>query len=58
LQGELDKYQGEVKRAESKLGNDKFMASAPADVVEQERKKLADWLSKYEATISRIEELS
>lgn len=35
------RLEGEIKRCEGKLGNDKFVAKAPADVVAAEREKLA-----------------
>jgi valyl-tRNA synthetase len=57
LEGDLAKYEGEVKRVNGKLGNEKFVNSAPAEVVDGERAKLADWQSKLEATKDRIEQL-
>lgn len=57
LKDEAKKFAGEVKRAEGKLGNEKFVSGAPAAVVEEERAKLADWVSKLEATEKRIAEL-
>ncbi len=40
LMAELDKNANEIKRLESKLGNEGFIAKAPAAVVEGERAKL------------------
>ncbi|OJF03376.1 valine--tRNA ligase [Weissella confusa] len=57
LQGDLKKFAGEVKRAEGKLGNEKFVNNAPEAVVAEERDKLADWQAKLAATESRLEEL-
>ena len=57
LEAELKNFDSEVKRAEGKLNNKKFVDSAPVDVVQSERDKLADWLKKYEATKLRIDEL-
>lgn len=57
LQGELKKFAVEVKRAEGKLGNEKFVNNAPEAVVAEEREKLADWQAKLAATESRLEEL-
>ena len=57
LQGDLKKFAGEVKRAEGKLGNEKFVNNAPEAVVAEEREKLADWQAKLAATESRLEEL-
>ncbi len=41
LDKELAKVEQEIRRLEGKLANDKFVANAPADVVETEREKLA-----------------
>ena len=41
----------EVERAEGKLGNERFVAKAPADVVEAEREKLAG----YRAELQELE---
>ena len=57
LQGDLKKFAGEVKRAEGKLGNEKFVNNAPEAVVAEEREKLADWQANLAATESRLEEL-
>jgi valyl-tRNA synthetase len=38
---EREKLQGEIRRAEGKLGNEKFVAKAPEAVVQEERDKLA-----------------
>jgi valyl-tRNA synthetase len=34
---------GEIERAENKLANEKFVERAPAEVVEEERRKLEDF---------------
>ena len=57
LQGEADKLEKEVMRAEKKLSNEKFVANAPKQVVDKEREKLADYQDKLAATNNRIEEL-
>ncbi|KZY63628.1 hypothetical protein A3738_20140 [Oleiphilus sp. HI0066] len=41
LKKEAGKAEGEIKRLQGKLGNEKFVANAPADVVEKEKEKLA-----------------
>jgi valyl-tRNA synthetase len=43
--------EGEIKRAEGKLANDKFVSRAPAHVVEAEREKLA----RYRAELARLD---
>ncbi len=57
LTKELGKWQGEVKRVQGKLSNERFTAKAPESVVEEERAKEADYLEKYAAVERRIAEL-
>ncbi|WP_178861369.1 valine--tRNA ligase [Thiomicrorhabdus cannonii] len=42
LAKEIGKLEGEIKRLSGKLGNESFVAKAPADVVANERQKLSD----------------
>jgi valyl-tRNA synthetase len=49
---EIDRLQGEVGKAKAKLGNESFVARAPAAVVEQERQRVAD----FQATLQRLGE--
>jgi len=43
-----EKLRAEVKRGEGKLGNEAFVAKAPADVVDAEREKLAAYRAELE----------
>jgi valyl-tRNA synthetase len=43
-----EKLRAEVKRGEGKLGNESFVAKAPADVVDAEREKLAAYRAELE----------
>jgi valyl-tRNA synthetase len=43
-----EKLRAEVKRGEGKLGNEGFVAKAPADVVDAEREKLAEYRAELE----------
>ncbi|AQQ52879.1 valine--tRNA ligase [Planococcus lenghuensis] len=54
---ELDKWNGEVKRVQGKLSNERFVSKAPEAVVEEERAKEKDYLEKRAAVEKRIEEL-
>lgn len=42
LEGELKRAQGFLKSVQGKLNNERFVANAPAPVIEKERQKLAD----------------
>jgi len=48
LDKELERLQKEAARLEGKLGNEKFTAKAPADVVEKEQQKLAEVLGSQQ----------
>jgi valyl-tRNA synthetase len=47
---QVAQIEGEIKRAEGKLANEKFVAKAPEHVVEAEREKLA----RYRAELERL----
>lgn len=47
---ELARVEGEIAKVNSKLGNEAFVAKAPPAVIEQERKRLAD----FSATLERL----
>ncbi len=46
---EIERLRKEVARAEGMLGNERFVSSAPADVVEGEREKLARYRRELDA---------
>src|SRR5690606_11938821 len=52
LNKEIERLQGEITKAENKLGNSSFVERAPAAVVEQERTRLANFAS----TLSKVQE--
>lgn len=58
LQKEETKLVAEVTRAQKKLGNERFVANAPAEVVNAEKEKLADYQAKLDATKERIATLA
>ena len=52
LSKEVARLQGEITKANAKLGNEAFVAKAPAVVIDQERKRVAD----FSATLSKLQE--
>ena len=52
LSKEATRLEGEIAKANGKLSNEAFVAKAPAAVLEQERKRLAD----FSATLSKVRE--
>ncbi|MBI1174508.1 MAG: class I tRNA ligase family protein, partial [Sideroxydans sp.] len=48
LDKEIGRLAGEIAKAQGKLGNESFVARAPAHVVEQERKRLEDFAATLE----------
>jgi valyl-tRNA synthetase len=52
LSKELARLEVEIVKANGKLGNESFVARAPAAVIDQERKRLAD----FEATVTKIKD--
>jgi len=51
LDKEIARLQGEVTKTEAKLGNESFVGRAPAAVVEQEKKRMAD----FSATLLQLQ---
>lgn len=54
LEEELKYQKGFVASIEKKLSNERFVANAPAEVIEKERKKLQDGQQRIEAILSNI----
>jgi valyl-tRNA synthetase len=57
LDKELAKADADIKRAEAKLGNEKFVANAAEDVVEEERDKLEAAVARRAKTLEALERL-
>ena len=54
---ELARLDKELDMVGKKLSNERFVANAKPEVVQKEREKQADYQSKYDATVSRIDEV-
>ena len=58
IKREIAKLDEESKRFQVKLSNDQFLAKAPAEVVQKERRKLADNLLKIDRMREQLELLN
>ena len=57
LANQLKKLEGEIKRCQNMLANEKFTSKAPKEKVELERNKLTDYQSKYDAVKEKLEQM-
>jgi valyl-tRNA synthetase len=57
IQKEIGKADKEIAAVGKKLSNDKFVANAPAEVVEKERTRLADETSRRQKLLTALEAL-
>jgi valyl-tRNA synthetase len=57
LAKEIAKIESEIKKCENKLGNANFVANAPAEVVAQERQRIADWGTQLGALREQMQKL-
>ena len=58
LKKEIDKLEKQIASAQAKLGNESFVARAPAAVVEQEKQRVADFgatLDKLKQQLTKLE---
>jgi valyl-tRNA synthetase len=58
LKREMDKARAEIGKIDGKLANAAFVAKAPAEVVEENRERRADFeatLAKLQAALKRVE---
>ena len=58
LTKELEKLDKEISRLAKKLGNESFLAKAPADVVAGEKEKLAGYEEKKKSVEGRMQDLA
>jgi valyl-tRNA synthetase len=57
LANEIERLEKEIARAESKLANASFVEKAPANVVEQERERLASFSATLQKLVAQLEKL-
>ncbi|WP_339746791.1 valine--tRNA ligase [uncultured Maricaulis sp.] len=55
---EIAKLEGEIKRLEGKLGNERFIANAPEALVAEQREKLADYATQRDKMAEALERLA
>jgi valyl-tRNA synthetase len=58
LAREIKRVEAEIGKCRGKLGNDSFVANAPAAVVDQERQRLADFSSELAGLKQQLERLA
>jgi len=58
LQKEISRLEGSLIGIDKKLGNEKFVNNAPAEVVEKEKQKKEDWQNNIIKLKSLLEEIS
>lgn len=58
LNKELEKWASEIKRAQGKLKNEKFVQNAPEHVVQEEREKEVEYQKRYDSVKEQIEKLN
>jgi valyl-tRNA synthetase len=58
LRGELEHIANLLRGTEAKLGNQGFVARAPADVVERERTKLASYQEQHDKLAAKLTALA
>ena len=54
----IGKTEGEITRIDKKLGNEKFVANAPDEVVVQEREKREAYIREVESLKAALQRLS
>ncbi len=58
LKKELEKMEGEISKVEQKLANPNFAQKVPAAVLDEHKKRLADWQSKREHVLAALKALA
>jgi len=57
LDKEISKADADIKRVDAKLGNEKFVANAPEDIVEEERKSAKAAVARKAKIVEALERL-
>ena len=57
LDKELAKAEADIKRVDAKLGNEKFVANAPEEIVEEEKEKREAAVARKAKIIEALERL-
>jgi valyl-tRNA synthetase len=57
LTKEATRLEGEITKANGKLGNEAFVAKAPPAVIEQEKKRVADFTATVEKIRQQLQRL-
>jgi valyl-tRNA synthetase len=57
LEKEIGKMQEEIKKIERQLGNEKFVANAPEEIVEEQKNRKTDFLNTIEKLSTALQQL-
>ncbi|MDB5505020.1 MAG: valyl-tRNA synthetase [Tardiphaga sp.] len=57
LEKELAKAEADIKRVDAKLSNEKFVANAPEEIVEEEKEKRAEAVARKEKVLEAMQRL-
>ena len=58
LTKELNKIDKEIEKVQTKLSNPKFTERAPAEVLDEQRERLAEWQTKHGQLTEALDNLS
>ena len=58
LEKEISKVEGEIGKIEKKLANGNFIAKAPAEVVEEQRERAAEYQQSHDKLSEALKRLS
>ena len=54
---EIERLANEIHKAKTKLGNESFVARAPAEVVTQEKQRLAGFEQNHQKLVAQLERI-